>query len=65
MHVSVTLTDNYQAKIHMDEFCTIIRNYSKSASFYVNLEYEVVEHNPTNVSKEVRLSLKDIVPTIC
>lgn len=55
--VSVLLKDNYGTKIHTEEFCAVVRNFSKSGSFYINLEFDVIENNSTHVSKEVRANL--------
>lgn len=53
MRVSVMLTDNLRTKIDKDDFCDIVRNFSKSGSFYVNLEYVVVQQNTARVTIEV------------
>lgn len=52
MRVSVTLSDNFRTKMDKDNFCDIVRNFSKSGSFYVNLEYVVVQQNPARVTIE-------------
>lgn len=60
MRVSVLLKDNYGTKIHTEEFCAIVRNFSKSGSFYINLEFDVIDNNATHVSKEVLRYLNTI-----
>lgn len=53
LRVSVLLSDNFHTKISKDDFCDIVRNFCKSGSFYVNLEYEIIQQNPAHVTKEV------------
>lgn len=55
LHVNVSLKDNMQTPIPPNDFCTIVNNYRKSSSFYVQLEYNIVQQNPTHVSVEVRV----------
>lgn len=56
--VNAVLRDNLSTRIPADDFCTIIQNYSRSGSFYVHLEYNIVQQNPAWVSNEVITKFK-------
>lgn len=54
LRVNASLKDNLGTPISVTDFCTVVKNYRKSSCFYVQLEYNIVQQNPTNITAEVR-----------
>lgn len=57
LRINASLRDNLNTPIPPIDFCTIVQNYKNSGSFYVLLEYDVIQQNPTTITVEVKFEL--------
>lgn len=56
--INAVLTDNLRTPIPANKFCAIVQNYKNSGSFYVHLEYEVIQQKPILITAEVKIKIK-------
>lgn len=57
LRVSLSFKDNYGTQISPNDFCDIVFNYQHSGSFFVSVEYNIVEQIAACVTVEVSIFL--------
>lgn len=54
--VRIHLSDNHNIAITINNFEAVVRNYCKSGSFYINLQYEIQNQSCDVITPQVNVA---------